>query len=143
MSFKSQMDLIRFLVLAHLLGDADKHAKFRRQVNILTLLLDFKQGLIQTHDLLIVLLAEVLHHGDGLTGFPLLKAGSLGTHIPPDAAHLVGLVVTVAGHDDCVLELVVDCLLDLDSLWGLAGIALALLSKAHHLFIDEFEAVVD
>ena len=52
-------------------------------------------------------------------------------------------MVTVAGHDDCVLEFVVDGLLDLDGLRGLAGVALALLSKAHHLFIDELEAVVD
>lgn len=132
-----------FLVLAHLLRDTDKHTKLGRQVNVLTLLLDFKQRLIKTHNLLVVLLAEVLHHGDGLASFTLLKAGGFGTHIPSDATHLVGLVMTVAGHDDRVLEFIVDGLLDLDGLWGLAGVTLALLSKAHHLFINELETVVD
>lgn len=52
----------RLLVLAHLLRNADKHAQFRGQIDILSFLFDLEERLVETHDLLVVLLAEVLHH---------------------------------------------------------------------------------
>jgi hypothetical protein len=42
-----------------------------------------------------------------------------------------------------MFEFIVNSLLYLDSFGWLSGIALPLLGKAHHLFIDQFEAVVD
>ena len=51
--------------------------------------------------------------------------------------------MTVASHNDCVLEFIVDGLLDFVLLGGLSGVALALLRKADHLLVDELEAVVD
>lgn len=61
-------------VLTDLLGNTNKHAQLRRQIDILPLLLDFEKGLVQTHDLLVVLLSEVLNHRNGLTGLALLEA---------------------------------------------------------------------
>jgi len=133
----------RLLVLADLLRNAHKHAQLGWQVDVLALLLDFKQGLVETHDLLVVLLAEVLHHGDGLTSFTLLKARGLRAHVPPDTRYLVGLVVAVTSHHNGVFKFVVHCLLGLKDLWWLAGVALSLLVKAHHLLIDKLEAVVN
>jgi hypothetical protein len=130
-------------VFANFLGDSDQHAKLWGQIDILTLLLDFKQGLVEGHNLFVVLLAEVLHHGDGLTGLTLLEARSLRTHVPAHAADLVGFVVTVAGHHDSVLKLVVDSFLNFNSFWWFTGVALALLSEAHHLLIDKLKTVVD
>lgn len=50
------------LVFPHLLWDSDQHGEFRRQINVLTLLLDLKQGLLHFKDLFIVLLLEVGGH---------------------------------------------------------------------------------
>ena len=131
------------LVLTNFLGDSDQHTKLWGQIDILTLLLDFEQGLVEGHNLFVVLLAEVLHHGYGLTGLTLLEARGLRAHVPAHAADLVGFVVTVAGHYDSVLKLVVDCFLNFNSLWWFTGVALAFLSEAHHLLIDKLETVVD
>jgi len=131
------------LVLTHLLGDADQHAQFGRQVDVLSFLLDFEKGLVQGHDLLVVLLAEVLHHRNGLSLLTLLEAARLRTHIPADSGHLVRLVVTVAGHDDGMFELVVHSLVDLVLFGGLAREALFFVRESVHLLVDQFQAVVD
>lgn len=99
--------------------------------------------MVQTHDLFVILLAEVLHHRDGLAGFTLLEARSLRAHVPTHARHLVGLVVAVASHHNGVFELIVHSLLGLEDLWWLSCVALPLLVKAHHLFINELKTVVD
>ena len=131
------------LVLTDFLRNAYKHAKLGRQVDVLAFLFDFKKWLVETHDLLVVLLAEVVHHGNGGSGLSLLEAAGFRAHIPANGADFVSLVVTVAGHNDCMFEFIVDCLLDFVLLGWLPGVALALLSKADHLLVDELEAVVD
>lgn len=102
-----------FLVFAHLLWDADQHGEFGRQVDVLALLLDLEQGLIHFRDLLIVLLLEVRHHRDGSASLSLLEIARLWAHIEAHVADLVGLVVSIHGHDDGTLELVIDGLLEL------------------------------
>lgn len=52
----------RLLVLTHLLGDADEHGELGRQVDVLPLLLDFKQRLVHLTDLHVVLLLEIAGH---------------------------------------------------------------------------------
>lgn len=108
----------------------------------MALLFDFEQGLIETHNLLVVLLTEVVDHRNGGASLTLLKTAGLGTHVPSDGADLVCLVVTIAGHNDCVFELIIDGFLDFVLLWRLAGVALALLREADHLLIYQLEAVV-
>jgi len=93
--------------------------------------------------LLVVLLAEVVYHGNCGASFSLLEAAGFRAHVPAHCADFVGLVVAVASHNDCVLEFIVDSLLDFVLLRWLAGIALALLCEADHLLVDELEAVVD
>lgn len=61
------------LVLAHTLRDAYESAEFGRQINVLALLFDFKQRLVQVHNLNIVLLLEVQHHGNGLAYLTLFE----------------------------------------------------------------------
>ncbi len=130
-------------VLTDFLGDAHKHAKLRRQVDVLAFLFYFKKGLVETHDLLVVLLTEVVHHRNGGSGLSLFEAAGFRAHVPADGADFVSLVVTIASHNDCVLEFIVDGLLNFVLLGGLSGVALALLRKADHLLVDELEAVVD
>lgn len=118
------------------MGDTYKHAQFRWQIDILALLLDFKQRLIQTHNLLIILLTEVLYHRNGLASLSLLKSGCLWTHVPSDAADLISLVMTVTRHNNGVFKFIIDSFLGLDNFWGLTGVALALLVKTHHLLVN-------
>lgn len=131
------------LVFTYLLRNANEHAKLRWKVDILTFLFNFEKRLVQRHYLLIILLAEVLHHRNGLAGLTLLKTARFWAHVPAHCRHLVGFVVTIAGHDDGVLELVVDCLLHFVLLWDFACVALALLRKTNHLLVNQLEAVVD
>lgn len=131
------------LVLTHLLGDTDKHAQLGRQVDVLSLLLDLKERLVERHNLLVVLLTEVLHHRNSLALFALLEAARLRAHIPAHGGYLVGLVMTVASHDDGMLELVIDCLVDLVLLGGLASEPLLFVGEAVHLFINQLQAVVN
>lgn len=133
----------RFLILSHLLRDAHQHAQLGRQIDILALLLNLEQWLVERHDLLVVLLAEVLDHGDGLTSLALLETGRFRAHVPTNAADLVSLVVAVTRHNYGVFELIVDSLLSLHDLRWLASVALTLLVEPHHLLIDKLQAVVD
>lgn len=132
-----------FLILPHLLGDSNQHGEFGRQVNVLALLLDFKEWLVHLQDLLIVLLFEVGGHRDGGASLSLLEIARLRAHIEAHVADLVGLVVAVHGHDDGALELIKHSLLVLLGLWCLVGVAVSLLSKALHLLIDQLETVVN
>jgi hypothetical protein len=51
--------------------------------------------------------------------------------------------MTVASHNDCVFEFVVNGFLNFNGLWGLAGKPLSLGRKSDHLLIDELETVVN
>ena len=73
----------------------------------------------------------------------MFKARGLWAHVPSYTAHFVGFMVTITCHNNSMFELIVNSFLHLDSLGGLTGVALPLLGKAHHLFVDQFEAVVD
>jgi len=124
-------------VFADLLRDTDEHGEFGRQVDVLALLLDFKQGLVHLEDLLIILLLEVGGHGDGGTGLSLLKVTRFRAHVEAHIADLISLVVSVAGHDDGALELVNDSFLEL--LWAglLVRVPLALESESLHLLVNQ------
>lgn len=130
-------------IFPYFLRDSNQHAQFRREVNILPFLFDFKQRLVQAHDLFVVLLAEILDHRNCLTCFTLFKARSFWAHVPSYTTNFVGFMVTITCHNNSMFEFIVNSLLYLDSFGWLSGIALPLLGKAHHLFIDQFEAVVD
>jgi len=130
-------------VLTNLLRDADKHGELRRQVDVLALLLDFEEGLVHLHDLLVVLLLEVGGHRDGGASLTLLEVARLGAHVEAHIGHLVGLVVSVAGHDDGALEFIDYRLLEFLHLGLLVGVSEALLSEPIHLLINQLKAVVN
>jgi len=96
------------LVFTHFLRDADEHAEFRRKVDVLAFLLDFKKRLIKTDDLLVVLLLEIHDHGDCCSLLALFELASFGAHVPTHGAHLVGLVMAVACHDNGAFEFIVN-----------------------------------
>jgi len=64
------------LVLPHFLRNAHQHAELRRQVDVLALLFNFKQGLVEVHDLLVILLLEILNHRNCRASFSLLELAS-------------------------------------------------------------------
>lgn len=84
----------------------------------------------------VVLLAEVLHHRDGLALFTLLEAARLWAHIPAHGGHLVRLVVTIARHNDSMLELIIHCLVNFVLFRGLAREALLLSLESVHLLVN-------
>jgi hypothetical protein len=126
----------RTFVLTDLLWDTHKHSEFGRQVDVLSLLLDFEEWLCHLHDLLIVLLLEVSRHGDSRASITLLEVASLRAHVKSHIAHLVSLVVTVASHDNGSPELVLHGLLVLLSARLVLRVAHFLLSEAIHLLVD-------
>lgn len=130
-------------IFADLLWDTDKHAQFWRQVDILTFLFDFKQRLVKTHNLFVILLAEVLHHGNGLALLTLFETAGFRAHVPADGRHFVCLVMTVAGHDDCVFELIVHSFVNFVLLGWFSGETLLLVGEAVHLLVNKLQAVVD
>jgi len=125
-----------FLVVANLLGDAYEHAEFRREIDILALLLDFKQRLVQAHDLLVVLFAEVLYHRDRGAFLALFELASLGAHVVPHATDLVGFVVAVTRHHNCAFEFVINRFLNFGVLWRFSRVALAFFLETRHLFVN-------
>ena len=127
----------RLLVFADLLRDTHKHSEFRWQVDVLALLLDFKEGLIHLQNLLVILLFEVGRHRNGRAGFSLLEVAGLGAHVESDIADFVSLMVAVAGHDDGALELINDGFLEFLDLWGVVGVAEAFLTEALHLLVNQ------
>ena len=131
------------LVFTDLLRNADKHCKLRRQVDVLALLLNFKQRLLHLTNDLIILLLEVSSHGDGGADLTLLEIASLWAHIKAHIADLVGLVVAVTRHNDGTLELVLNGLLDLSEARGLIRVANSLLTEALNLLIDQLQAIVN
>lgn len=130
-------------VFSNFLRNSNKHAKFWRQINVLSLLFDFKQRLVKTHNLLVILRAEILNHRDGLASLTLLEATGLWTHIPTNGTDFVGFVMTIAGHDNCMFEFVVNGFLGFSNFWRLAGITLPFCCEPDHLFINQFETIVD
>lgn len=130
-------------VFADLLGNTDEHSKFRRKIDILTFLLDFKQRLVHGKDLLIILLLKVASHGDGCTSFTLFEVASLGAHVKTDAAYFVSLVMTITRHNDSSLKFVLDGFLVLS--WGRLDLRVArsLDSKPLHLLVNQLKAVVN
>jgi hypothetical protein len=129
-------------VLAHFLGDSYQHAKLGRQIDILSFLLDFKQGLIEGHNLFVVLLAEVVHHRDSLAGLSLFKAARLRAHVPAHSRNLVGFVVAVACHDNGMLKFIIDSLLNFVLLRRFSSVPLSFLSETDHLLVDQLKTVV-
>jgi hypothetical protein len=62
-----------FLIFPDFLRDANQHAKFWWQVNILALLLNFEKRLVKVQNLLVVLLPEILNHRNCGASFALLE----------------------------------------------------------------------
>jgi len=132
-----------FFILPHLLGDANQHGELRWEVDVLALLLDFKEGLVHLHDLHVVLLLEVGSHGNGGASLTLLEVAGLRAHVKTHVGYLVSLVVTVHGHNDGALEFVDHRLLELLHLRRVVGVPLALLTEPVHLVVNQLEAVVN
>jgi len=109
----------------------------------LAFLLNLEQRLVKRHNLFVVLLSEVLHHRNSLACFALFKSGGFRTHVPADAADLVGFMVAVTRHNYGVFKFIVDSLLGLDGLGWFTGVALSFLVKSHHLFIYQLQTVVN
>lgn len=131
------------LVLSNTLGDTDESAKFWRQVDVLALLFNFKKRLGEIHYLNVVLLLEIQNHRNGLADFSLLELTSLRSHIPLDGGYLVSLVLSIAGHDDGALELLINGLANLLLVWRLPHEALTLFFESMNLLLNELEAVVN
>ena len=133
----------RLLVLPHFLRDAYQHAELWRQVDVLTLLLNFKQGLVEVHDLLVILLLEVLNHRNRRASFSLLELARGWTHVVADVGDLVGLVMTITGHHDGSFKFVVDRLLNFLVCCRPVRVALSFLDKSLRLLLDEFITIIN
>ena len=131
------------LVLSDLLGDSDEHAQFWRQIDVLALLLNFKQGLLEALDFLVVLLFEIKHHRYCGSSVTLLKLARIRTHVESDVADLIGLMMAVTRHNDGTFEFVDDGLVDLGVLRLLVGEARALGIETLNLFVNQLEAIID
>ena len=101
------------------LGNTDKHSEFWRQINILALLLNLKEGLLHLLDLLIILLFEVGCHRNSSASFALFEVTGLGAHVETHITDFISLMVAIARHDDSALKLINDSLLDLLATWWL------------------------
>ena len=132
-----------FLVLSHLLRDTDEHGELGWEVDVLPLLLNFKQRLVHLSNLHIVLLSEVAGHRDSRASFALLEVAGFRAHVEANIADLVRLVVTIHGHDDGALELVDDGFLVLLLLWLMVGESLAFHSEALHLIVNQLKTIVN
>jgi len=73
----------------------------------------------------------------------LLKAAGLWAHIPSDSADLVGLVMAIACHNDCMFEFIVNSFLNLNGFWWFSSKSLSLVRKSDHLLINQLKTVVD
>jgi hypothetical protein len=124
-------------VLTDTLWDTDKRTKFGWQVNVLALLFDFKQWLVEIHNLNIVLLLEVQHHGNSFSDFSLLKLAGLRCHVILDGANLVRLVLSVSCHNDGTFEFFVNCGRDFLVCWWFSHKSLAFFFKPLCLFLNE------
>ena len=100
-----------FGVLSDFGGNADQDALLRREVNVLALLLDFKQRLLQVHDFNIVGSQKVIFHGGSLLGVSLVEIVGLWTHVPSDGVYLVCPVCTILSHDNCTVKFSIDSFL--------------------------------
>lgn len=60
-------------VFTDTLGNTYKSTKFGWQIDVLALLFDFKQWLVQIHNLNIVLLLEIEHHRNSFSDFSLFE----------------------------------------------------------------------
>ena len=132
-----------FLVLSHLLRDTDEHCELGWEVDVLPLLLNFKQRLVHFSNLHIVLLSEVAGHRDSRASFALLEVAGFRAHVEANIADLVRLVVTIHSHDDGALELVDDGFLVLLLLWLMVGESLAFHSEALHLIVNQLKTIVN
>lgn len=106
-------------------------------------MLYFKQGLLETLDLFIVLLLEIKDHGYRGASITLLKLASIWAHIEPHIAYFVCLVVSVTRHNDGSFEFIDYGLLDFCVLRRFVGEALAFLVETFDLLVDELQAIVD
>jgi hypothetical protein len=96
------------LVLSDFGGDSDEGAEFWREIDVLSLLTNFKQRLIHRMNLNTIGCLEVVNHvGSGLL-VSMVKDVVFRVHVPLDLVDFVGSVRSVLGHDDGTLELSVD-----------------------------------
>ena len=109
----------------------------------MSLLLDLEERLVHLQDLFIILLLEVGGHRNSRTCLTLLEIARLRAHIEAHITNFISLVMAIARHDDGALKLIEYSLLELLRLRRVAGVAVALLSEAFHLLIDELQAVVN
>ena len=104
---------------------------------------NFKQRLLKTFDLLVVLLLEIKYHGYSGALVTLFKLACIRTHVKSDVAYFVGLVVAITRHNDCTFEFVNYGFLDFCVFGLLVGKALAFMVETLYLLINELETAVD
>lgn len=92
------------LVFSNFGWNADQDAKFRRQVNVLTLLFDFEKWLLYLGDFTLVCLQEVRQHGDLFVIVSLIKKVAFWRHVPLDGVDFVSSLLAVVGHDYSAFE---------------------------------------
>jgi hypothetical protein len=125
------------------LWNTNKGAKFWRQINVLALLFDFKQWLIEVHNLNIVLLLEVQNHRNGLSDLTLFELARLGSHVVLDCTDLVGFVLTISSHDDGSFEFFVNSLGNFLICGWFSHKSLTFFFEALSLFLDELQTVIN
>lgn len=95
-------------ILSNFGGDSDEGAKLWWEIDVLSLLTNFKQRLIQRSNLNAIGCLEVVNHvGSGLL-VTMIKDVVFRVHVPLDLMDLVSSMWTVLSHDDGTLELSVD-----------------------------------
>lgn len=132
-----------FFIFTHFLGYSHKHAKFWRQINVLSLLLNLKQWLIKVLYLFVVLLLKVKHHRYCRTSFALIKFACRWTHIKAYTAHFVGLSMAITSHHNRTFKLIVNIFLNFLLLRSLVWVALSLSDKSCSLLVNQTQAVID
>lgn len=96
----------------------------------------FKQWLLETFDLFVILLFEIKYHGYSGSLITLFKLARVRTHVKSYIADFVGLVMTVTRHNDGTFELVDDGFLDFGVFWLLVCKALAFLVETLYLLVN-------
>ena len=94
-------------------------------------------------DLLIILLFEIQDHRYCGSGISLFKFARVRTHIKPDIAHLIGLMVSVTRHNYCAFEFIDDGFVHFLVFRCLISETLAFVVETFNLLINKLEAIVD
>ena len=94
-------------------------------------------------DLFVVLLLEVVGHRDCGSSLTLLELAGRWTHVKSNIGYLVGLMVSIASHDDSTFEFIHNSFVEFSSFWRLVCVTGSPLGEPIHLLVDELVTVID